>query len=103
MQSFRRTSSSPLTLFSSFFFLSPGFAAITLQVSAQAGVVHSDVATVTAVVLLVTEIGNSFGSAIATAVWTNQMPKQLALHVNSCCLTLLFATQDRVDALWSPL
>ncbi|KAL7410360.1 major facilitator superfamily domain-containing protein [Mrakia frigida] len=60
-----------------------GFAAITLQVSAQAGVVHADVATVTALVLLITEIGNSVGSAIAAAVWTNQMPKQLAIHVGN--------------------
>ncbi|KAL7410361.1 hypothetical protein BDY24DRAFT_418092 [Mrakia frigida] len=75
--------------------LGGGFAAITLQVSAQAGVVHADVATVTALVLLITEIGNSVGSAIATAVWTNQMPAQLAIHVpgnNATLNALLFGS-----------
>lgn len=41
-----------------------GFAAVCLQVGAQASVKHSDVAMVTAVVLLVTEIGGSIGGAI---------------------------------------
>jgi hypothetical protein len=40
-----------------------GFAGVTLQVSAQAGVAHADVASVTAMVLLITEVGNSVGSA----------------------------------------
>ena len=40
-----------------------GFAVVTLQVSAQAGVPHADVATVTAMVMLITEVGNSVGSA----------------------------------------
>lgn len=40
-----------------------GFASVTLQVSAQAGVCHADVATVTAMVMLITEVGNSIGSA----------------------------------------
>jgi hypothetical protein len=46
-----------------------GFAATALQVAAQAGVSHADVASVTALVLLITEVGNSVGSAIATAIW----------------------------------
>lgn len=56
-----------------------GFAAIAIQVSAQAAVAHRDVATVTAMVLLLTEVGNSFGSAIATGIWNHSMPKAL-LH-----------------------
>lgn len=44
-----------------------GFAAVVSQVAAQARVSHVDVAVVTALVLLITEVGNSVGSAIATA------------------------------------
>ena len=40
-----------------------GLASVTLQVSAQAGVLHVDVATVTAMAMLISEIGNSVGSA----------------------------------------
>jgi hypothetical protein len=66
-----------------------GFAAISTQVSAQAAVAHVDVATVTAMVLLLTEVGNSVGSAIATGVWAEYMPKELALHVPTTNQTLL--------------
>lgn len=41
-----------------------GFAAVCSQVGAQASVPHVDVAMVTAVVLLWTEIGGSVGSAV---------------------------------------
>ena len=41
-----------------------GFSAVSLQVSAQASVPHADVAMVTAVVLLITEIGGAIGTAI---------------------------------------
>jgi hypothetical protein len=66
-----------------------GFAAISTQVSAQAAVAHVDVATVTAMVLLLTEVGNSVGSAVATGVWAEYMPKELALHVPTTNQTLL--------------
>ena len=46
-----------------------GFAATTLQVSAQASVPHADVGIVTAVVLLVTEIGGAIGTAIGECLW----------------------------------
>ncbi len=46
-----------------------GFAATILQVAAQGSVSHNDVATVTAVVLLITEMGTSVGNAIAGGVW----------------------------------
>ncbi|KAI0643963.1 drug:h+ antiporter [Trametes meyenii] len=58
-----------------------GFASVCSQVGAQASVPHVDVAMVTAVVLLWTEIGGSVGSAVAGAVWTNTMPDKLAQHL----------------------
>ena len=39
-----------------------GFAAVTSQVGSQASVLHADVAMVTAVVLLITEIGGAIGA-----------------------------------------
>jgi MFS family permease len=41
-----------------------GFSAVCLQVGAQASVPHADVAMVTALVLLLTEIGGSVGTAV---------------------------------------
>ncbi|KAI0666516.1 drug:h+ antiporter [Trametes maxima] len=58
-----------------------GFASVCSQVGAQASVPHVDVAMVTAVVLLWTEIGGSVGSAVAGAIWTNTMPDKLAQHL----------------------
>ncbi|RXK36198.1 hypothetical protein M231_06542 [Tremella mesenterica] len=69
--------------------LGGGFAAISIQVAAQAAVAHVDVATVTAMVLLITEVGNSVGSAVATEIWTTYMPGQLAKHVPTTNQTLL--------------
>ncbi|KAJ9093910.1 hypothetical protein QFC19_008142 [Naganishia cerealis] len=69
--------------------LGGGLACVALQVSAQADVVHADVATVTAMVLLITEVGNSVGSAIATSIFTNRMPVELAKHVPTTNQTLL--------------
>jgi hypothetical protein len=69
--------------------LGGGFAAISIQVSAQAAVQHADVATVTAMVLLITEVGNSVGSAAATAIWRSHMPNELAKHVPTNNATLL--------------
>ncbi|KAI0781782.1 drug:h+ antiporter [Abortiporus biennis] len=58
-----------------------GFAAVASQVGAQASVTHADVAIVTAVVLLWTEIGGGVGGALAGAIWTNTMPKRLAKYL----------------------
>ncbi|KAF5368687.1 hypothetical protein D9615_010309 [Tricholomella constricta] len=58
-----------------------GFAAIASQVSAQASVPHCDVAMVTAVILLITEIGGAVGSAVAGAIWTNLMPARLERYL----------------------
>ncbi|OCH87436.1 drug:h+ antiporter [Obba rivulosa] len=58
-----------------------GFAAVASQVGAQASVTHVDVAIITAVVLLWTEIGGAVGSAIAGAIWTNTMPEKLEKYL----------------------
>lgn len=66
-----------------------GFASTISSVIAVAKVPHTDMAVVAALVLLLAEIGNSLGSAIATAVWTNQMPGELAKHVPTNNTTLI--------------
>ncbi|KAG2225300.1 hypothetical protein INT45_005544 [Circinella minor] len=66
-----------------------GFASTISGVMAQAMVPHTDMAVVTALVLLLAEIGNALGSAIAAAVWTNQMPAHLAANVPSDNATLI--------------
>lgn len=58
-----------------------GFAAVSSQVGAQASVPHADVAIITAVVLLVTEIGGAVGNACAGAIWSNTMPVNLAKYL----------------------
>ncbi|TEB20096.1 ferrichrome-type siderophore transporter [Coprinellus micaceus] len=60
-----------------------GFAAVMAQTGAQASVKHADTAMVTAVVLLVTEIGGSIGSAIGTSgsIWTSLMPDKLEQYL----------------------
>lgn len=69
--------------------LGGGFAATTTIVAAQASVSHIDVATVTAVVLLLTEVGNAVGSAAATGLWQQYMPGELATYVPTNNATLL--------------
>ncbi|KAI0828474.1 drug:h+ antiporter [Trametes gibbosa] len=79
-----------------------GFAAVCSQVGAQASVPHADVAMVTAVVLLWTEIGGSVGSAVAGAIWTNTMPDKLAEHLpmlNQTTRDTLFGSITNVMAL----
>ncbi|PVF93334.1 MFS general substrate transporter [Serendipita vermifera] len=58
-----------------------GFAAVASQVGAQASVRHKYVAMVTAIVLLITELGGAIGSAIGGAIWTQIMPKNIAKHL----------------------
>ncbi|EIW85960.1 MFS general substrate transporter [Coniophora puteana RWD-64-598 SS2] len=58
-----------------------GLASISAQVGAQASVPHTDVAMVTAVVLLLTEIGGAVGNACAGAIWSNSMPENLAKYL----------------------
>ncbi|KIJ51356.1 hypothetical protein M422DRAFT_43910 [Sphaerobolus stellatus SS14] len=67
-----------------------GFAAVAAQTNAQASVTHTDVAMVTAVVLLLTEIGGAVGSAIGN------MPARLAKH-------LPFLSQADRDTLYGSL
>jgi hypothetical protein len=78
-----------------------GFAAIAIQVSAQASVAHVDVATVTALVLLLSEVGNSVGSAVATGIWTTYMPLELERLVpgaegNTTLVKELFGSMERI-------
>ncbi|GAA5868058.1 hypothetical protein JCM8547_000791 [Rhodosporidiobolus lusitaniae] len=61
--------------------LGGGVASASSQLLAQASVPHQDVATVTAFVLLFAEIGNAVGTAIASAIWRDHMPAQLAQHL----------------------
>ncbi|KAG2072951.1 MFS general substrate transporter [Suillus decipiens] len=58
-----------------------GFAAVSSQVGAQASVPHADVAIITAVVLLLTEIGGAVGNACAGAIWSNTMPVNLEKYL----------------------
>ncbi|KAF5326811.1 hypothetical protein D9619_005127 [Psilocybe cf. subviscida] len=58
-----------------------GFAAVSLQVSAQAAVPHAGVAVVTSLVLLITEIGGAIGTAISGGIWSHMMPARLAHHL----------------------
>jgi len=46
--------------------------------SPTASVAHQEVASVTAFVLLLAEIGGAVGTAIASAVWRQHMPIELA-------------------------
>lgn len=58
-----------------------GSAFISAQVGAQASVAQRDVAIVTAVVLLLAEIGNAIGGALAGAIWVHAMPSALQRHL----------------------
>ncbi|KLT42926.1 MFS general substrate transporter [Cutaneotrichosporon oleaginosum] len=79
-----------------------GIAHTAMMVAAQASVSHIDVATVTAVVLLLTEIGNSVGSAAATGLWQQYMPGELATYVptnNQTLLVELFGDMTKIALL----
>lgn len=70
-----------------------GFAATAIQVAAQAQVPHISVATVTAMVLLITEVGNSVGTAAATNIFTTYMPNAIERFVpgnNATLNTMLY-------------
>lgn len=83
-----------------------GIASITTTVAAQASVSHADLATVYAVVLLLSEVGNSVGTAAAGGVWAEYMPKELAKHVpttNSTLLTEIFTNIYTVPLMPEPI
>jgi MFS family permease len=61
--------------------LGGGFAATSIQVAAQSQVPHISVATVTAMVLLITEVGNSVGTAAAGNIFTKYMPDAIERFV----------------------
>lgn len=54
-----------------------GSVAITMQIAAQVCVRHADIAIVTALELLTTEIGAAMGSATAGLIFTTQLPDKL--------------------------
>ncbi|GAA5894643.1 hypothetical protein JCM8208_006035 [Rhodotorula glutinis] len=76
--------------------LGGGVASASCQLLAQASSPHQDVATVTALVLLFAEIGNAVGTAIASAIWRDHMPKELANRLsgllNSTEITTVFGS-----------
>lgn len=65
-----------------------GFAVVASTVGAQASVPHVDVAMVTAVVLLITEIGGAIGSAIGGS--------QRAITI-VCGLIIVFSSRGYLD------
>lgn len=74
-----------------------GIAAAATQVIAQASVTHQDVAGVTALVLLFAEIGNAIGTAIASAVWRDWMPKELSKHLTG------ILSETEIDAVYGAI
>ncbi|KAH7912676.1 major facilitator superfamily domain-containing protein [Hygrophoropsis aurantiaca] len=58
-----------------------GLSAVSSQVGAQASVPHVDVAIITAIVLLLTEIGGAVGNAASGAIWSNTMPSNLEKYL----------------------
>ena len=59
-----------------------GFAAVSSQVGAQASVSHKYVAMVTAIVLLITELGGAIGSAIGSSPISSSPLASLTINVN---------------------
>lgn len=76
-----------------------GIAAISLQVGAQASVSHSDLAIVTAVVLLFMEIGGAVGGALAGGIWSNTLPSNLAKYLPDASDTLRKELFGSIDAI----
>lgn len=73
-----------------------GFAAICSGIGAQASVPHADVAMITALVLLWTEIGAGVGGSIAGAIWSGAMPGALKEHLPGL-------TQEERDVLFGSI
>ncbi|OSD00087.1 drug:h+ antiporter [Trametes coccinea BRFM310] len=73
-----------------------GFAAICSGIGAQASVPHTDVAMITALVLLWTEIGAGVGGSIAGAIWSGSMPGKLQEYLPGL-------SQEERDALFGSI
>lgn len=73
-----------------------GFAAICSGIGAQASVPHADVAMITALVLLWTEIGAGVGGSISGAIWSSGMPAALKEHLPDL-------TQEERDVLFGSI
>lgn len=58
-----------------------GMLNVPAQLGVQASASHQEVASATAVFLTILEIGGAVGNAISGAIWTNSVPKKLALYL----------------------
>ncbi|KAL8966296.1 MAG: hypothetical protein Q9197_006064 [Variospora fuerteventurae] len=58
-----------------------GMLNVPSQLGVQASVSHGEVAAATAIFLTILQIGGAVGAAIAGAVWTENIPKKLALYL----------------------
>ena len=71
-----------------------------------ASVAHQEVASVTAFVLLLAELGNAVGTAIASAVWRKHMPVELANRLTGLIpdanITLIYGSIVSCPSYYSP-
>lgn len=63
------------------------------QLGVQASASHQEIAAATAIFLTVLEIGGAAGNAVSGAIWTNNVPKKLALY-------LPVETKDQAHAIY---
>ncbi|ODN80959.1 hypothetical protein L202_03072 [Cryptococcus amylolentus CBS 6039] len=72
------------------------------QVATQASVPHADLAVAMALLALWTRIGGAIGSAIAAAIWANQLPKHLSAnlgqYMNSTQLNAIYGSITKARA-----
>jgi hypothetical protein len=54
---------------------------VPAQLGVQASASHQSVAAATAIFLTILEVGGAVGNAISGAIWTNNIPKKLALYL----------------------
>jgi MFS family permease len=80
---YRTEDASPAVIVGTQVFLGVGgsLTHVPAQLGVQASASHSEVAAATALFLTFLEIGGAVGSAISGAIWTNNIPKKLALYL----------------------
>lgn len=75
------------------------------RVASQASVPHQDVALAISILSLWSKIGNAIGSAIVAVIWSNQLPKQLRLHLPANAtetdVQMLFGSPTSIRTLYS--
>ncbi|ODO06152.1 hypothetical protein L198_01384 [Cryptococcus wingfieldii CBS 7118] len=67
------------------------------QVATQASVPHTDLALAMALLALWTRIGGAIGSAIAAAIWANQLPKHLSANLGQ------YMNSTQLDAIYGSI